>query len=181
MNFILLIHLIYIYYFTGGKGINCKTEIVILFTFIILIIVLFKEIFLLLVACTSNTLCRFLEPVLLQAYHNVFILHIMSSLHHCMSYVFSCRNQYRKFYTSYSSLSLLQCLIIWNAAYYDTRSISKLLQSIRNLYWIIQCLDIVILFSYPSSIVITRDYCSCMHVRSILNDSLTLDSECMHV
>ena len=35
-----------------------------------------------------------------------------------------------------SGLSLLRCLIIQNAAYYDTRSISKLLQSIRNLYWI---------------------------------------------
>ena len=36
----------------------------------------------------------------------------------------------------YSSLLLLQCLIIWNAAYYDTRSISQLLQTSRNLYWI---------------------------------------------
>ena len=36
----------------------------------------------------------------------------------------------------YSSLLLLRCLIIRNAAYYDTRSISQLLQSIRNLYWI---------------------------------------------
>ena len=39
---------------------------------------------------------------------------------------------------TYSSLSLLRCLIIRNAAYYDTRSISKLVQSIRNLYWIIR-------------------------------------------
>ena len=36
----------------------------------------------------------------------------------------------------YSSLLLLRCLTIQNAAYYDTRSISQLLQSIRNLYWI---------------------------------------------
>ena len=41
-----------------------------------------------------------------------------------------------------SSLLLLRCLIIRNAAYYDTRSISQLLQSIRNLYWIIDSLDI---------------------------------------
>ena len=39
--------------------------------------------------------------------------------------------------TGYSGLSLLQCLIIRNATYYDTRSISQLLQTIRNFYWII--------------------------------------------
>ena len=38
----------------------------------------------------------------------------------------------------YSGLSLLRCLIIRNATYYDTRSISQLLQTIRNLYWIIR-------------------------------------------
>ena len=38
--------------------------------------------------------------------------------------------------TTVTGLSLLRCLIIRSAAYYDTRSISQLLQSIRNLYWI---------------------------------------------
>ena len=49
-------------------------------------------------------------------------------------------------------------LIIRNAAYYDARSLSQLLQSIRN--FILDSLDIMILFSYPSSIVIMNDYCN---------------------
>ena len=37
--------------------------------------------------------------------------------------------------SEYSSLALLQCLKIRNAAYCDTVSISQLLQSSRNFYW----------------------------------------------
>ena len=46
----------------------------------------------------------------------------------------------------------------------DTRSISQVLQSIKSYTGYFDSLDIMILFSYPSSIVIARDYCISMYV-----------------
>ena len=61
---------------------------------------------------------------------------------------------------TYSSLSLLRWLIIRNAAYYDTVSISQLQKASEIYTGYFDSLDTMILLSYPISIIITRDYCT---------------------
>ena len=56
-----------------------------------------------------------------------------------------------------SGLSLLQYLIIRNAAYYDTDQYPNYYKVLEIYTGYFDSLDIMILFSYPSSIVIMRD------------------------
>ena len=50
--------------------------------------------------------------------------------------------------------------MIWNAAYYISDQYTNYYKDFEIYAGYINTLDIMILFSYPSSIVIMRDYCS---------------------
>ena len=70
---------------------------------------------------------------------------------------------------------LLRCLIIRSAAYYDIRSISNCYKALEIYTGYFDSLDIMILFSYPSSVIITRD------TLAKSNDSILYDSQVLTV